>query len=192
MRRFVLSAALAASVLLTACGDGAAPARTVTARQALTQNAEVLEFEPVATRQELFRDVARISQSEAGKETSEPVLFPIIRDGSLVAAPALDTRADLLQAPDAGQPLQLSFDGRDPWPEDRRDSLQGLSEKEAAELVARTLLSHWGIRSEGVILVDRASGAPYAAAWVDGILRVNPAFLYMAASVGPSVQPPLQ
>lgn len=194
MRRLFLGVALATVMALTGCGDpSASTTRALTAHQALTSNAEVLEFEAPSVRQELFRDVARTSQLEAGRETSEPVLFPIIRDGRLVAAPSLDARADLLQAPDAGHPLPLTFDGREVWPEDRREGLQGLSEREAAELVARTLLSHWGITSTNEILVERAPSAPYAAAYVDGILRLNPSFLYMAASAGPaSVPTPLQ
>jgi hypothetical protein len=32
------------------------------------------------------------------------------------------------------------------------------------------------------VLVVRTSGAPYAAAWIDGTLRVNPAFVVMAAA----------
>lgn len=184
---------VAVAGVLTACGDPAAPVRTVSARQALTSSPEVLEFETQASRQELFRDVARTSQLEAGRETSEPVLFPVIRDGHLVAAPGLELRADLLQAPDAGEPLQLSFNGRELWPEDRRDSLQGLSEREVAELVARTLLDRWGFRGGEQILVERAWGAPYAAAYADGILRLNPSFLYMAAAIGPAgVSAPLQ
>ncbi|MGZ3457343.1 MAG: hypothetical protein ACXU86_02440, partial [Archangium sp.] len=115
----------------------------------------------------------------------------ISQRGELVAAPGIEGRADLLQSPDAGAALQLSFDGRagERWQEDRRESLQGLSEREAAELVARTLLAHWRINPTGVVQVDRASGAPYAAAYVDGILRINPAFLYMAAAPGPASQP---
>ena len=84
----------------------------------------------------------------------------------------------------------LVFDARgERWPEDRREGLQGLSEREAAELVARTLLTHWGVRPEGTVQVDRASGAPYAVAYVDGILRINPAFLYLAAAYGLASMP---
>ena len=32
------------------------------------------------------------------------------------------------------------------------------------------------------IVVERAAGAPWAAAYIDGILRVNPSFVYMAAA----------
>ena len=62
--------------------------------------------------------------------------------------------------------------------------VHGLSEREASELVARTLLTHWGIQQTGPVQVDRVSGAPYAVAYVDGILRINPAFLYLAAASG--------
>ena len=185
MRRLLTSALLLAPFVLVACGDGSAPARTLTARQALTPTAEAMEFESPSARQELFREVAKASELEAGQETSDRVLFPIIRDGRLLAAPALDVKADLLQAPDAGEPHLLLFTGGEAWPEERRDSLQGLSEREAAELVARSLLTHWGIEPGEPIFVDRSAGAPYAAAWAGGVLRLNPAFLYMAAANTP-------
>jgi hypothetical protein len=161
---------------------------SIGARQALTSPPELLEFETSTTRLELYREVARISENEAGQAAQALVLFPISQSGELVAAPGFEGRTDLLQSPDAGARLQLSFDGRtsERWPEDRRESLQGLSEREAAELVARTLLSRWRIAPSGVVQVDRASGAPYAVAYVDGILRINPAFLYMAAAYGPA------
>lgn len=191
MRRLVLGAALAA--VLGACGDPSLPVRTHSARQALTLDAAAIEFESASARQEMFRELARASQLQAEREGTDPVLFPTLRDGRLVAARPLEARSDLLQAPDAGAPLALRFEGHDPWPEERRDSLQGLSEREAAELVTRTLLSHWAITTDEEILVDRAEGAPYAVAYVDGVLRVNPVFLYMAAAIGPSsVQTPLQ
>jgi hypothetical protein len=177
---------------LAACGPTPGQARTVTARAALSSNAAWLELESPTLRAELFRDVAQASQAEAGLPAKEPVLFPILQGGELVAAPGLDAKADLLQASDAGQPAILTFEPRsgESWPEDRRESLQGLSEREAAELVARTLLAHWGVAPDGDIQVDRALGAPYAAAYVDGNLRLNPSFLYMAASVGaPSTAP---
>lgn len=150
----------------------------MSAQQALTQTAEFLEFETNVTRTELFRDVARASIAQAGH--TGPVMFPLQRNGELVAAPGFDVRADLLMSADAGPGLQLSLEGR--WSEDRRDAFQGLSEREAAELVARSLLNLWGISANGPVLVERAAGAPYAAAYLDGILRVNPSFVYMAAA----------
>ena len=182
MRR--LSALICACALtLVACGGGAQPARSSSVRQVLTANPEFLEFEAVTARQELFRELARISTAEAGSSNGL-VLFPIIHDGQVIAAPALDNRADLLQSPEVGAALQLSFDNRigERWPEDRRDSLQGLSEREAAELVARSLLVRWSLSPSAQIQVDRASGAPYAVAYADGILRINPSFIYLAAA----------
>lgn len=188
MRRWVPGLLLSV-VVLTACGGTGAPARSsLTVRQALTSSPEALEFESPSTRLDLFRELARLSEQEEGQAAQALVLFPISHRGELVAAPGFGARMDLLQAPDAGGVLQLTFDGRtgEHWPEDRRDSLQGLSEREAAELVARTLLTHWGIDQTGPVQVDRVSGAPYAVAYVDGILRINPAFLYLAAATGPA------
>jgi hypothetical protein len=175
-----------AAAFLVACGGGESPSRSAHARQALTGSPELLELESPSARQELFREVARTSLGEAGRPARQPVLFPISRGAELVAAPGLDGRVDLLQG--APVALQLTFDARggDRWPEDRRESLQGLSEREAAELVARSLLALWGIQPAGAVQVDRASGAPYAVAYVDGILRVNPSFLYLAASAPPA------
>jgi len=176
-------------VTLTACGAGNLPSRApLTAQQALTSSPEVVEFESASARLELFREVARQSELEAGRAAQALVLFPVSQDGELVAAPGFEQRLDLFQSPDAGSALQLVLDGRlgERWPEDRRDSLQGLSEREAAELVARTLLAHWQIEPTGPVQVERSTGSPYAVAYVDGILRINPAFLYLAAAYGPA------
>jgi hypothetical protein len=179
LRRLI---SLASFITLAACGGTlTAPSRSVSAQQALTQTAEFLEFETKATRAELYRDVARASLSQAGQGGS--VMFPVLRDGELVAAPGFEPRVDLMTSADAGGLLQLSLDSPgDAWSTDRRESFGGLSEREAAELVARSLLNLWGISSSGAIVVERAAGAPWAAAYIDGILRVNPSFVYMAAA----------
>lgn len=172
------------ALLAAACGGGALPTRTPSVSQALTGTAEWLEFESPANRAELFRDVAKQSQLQAG--LTGAVLFPMVQGTSLVAAPGLDARIDLLQAPDAGAPLMLAFDTRgDRFSDDRRDAFQGLSEREATELIARSLLHSWGLRPTGTVIVTRAAGAPYAAAWTDGVLRINPAFVYLAATPAP-------
>lgn len=179
MRRLIF---ISLPLVLAACGGSSAPARVLGASQALTLDAELLELESPAVRKELFAEVTRTSRLQAGQPANGPVFFPIASEGTLVAAPGLEAQADLLQAPDAGRPLALSFEGRERWPEDRRESLQGLSEREAAQLVASTLLSRWGVHPQAPVLVERASGAPYAAAYVDGTLRINPAFITLAAS----------
>jgi hypothetical protein len=188
MRRLSAAFVTLVALVLTACGVGPTTSRAVQMRQALTSPPELLEFEPLPVRQEMFREMARASESEAGQTATASVLFPLGHgDDALIAAPGFDPRSDLLQAPDAGT-LLLSFDprGGDRWPEDRRDSLMGLSEREVAELVARTLLTRWSVQPAGTVEVDRATGAPYAAAYVDGILRLNPSLLYLAASTGAS------
>ena len=174
-----------ALLFLVACGGEALPTnRAPSTSQALTGTAEWLEFDSPAVRHELFRDVARTSQLQAGHRATGEMLFPMMVAGEFVAAPALDPRTDLLMSADAGAAsLQLSFDGRgDRWSDDRRDSFQGLSEREAVELIARALMQHWGLAPTTVVRVDRVAGAPYAAAYMDGILRVNPAFVVMATA----------
>ena len=189
------AAALVLSLtVLVACGEGPVPSRApLSARQVLMGSPEQLELEPAQVRQELFRELARISELEAGQSAQAMVLFPVSREDTFVAAPGFDARMDLLQAPDAGAALTLGFEGRagERWPEERSESLQGLSEREAAELVARTLMVRWDIRPARSVQVDRASGAPYAVAYVDGILRINPSFLYLAAAFGPASTPAL-
>ncbi len=183
MRRLLAIALIASS----ACGLGPLPHSQPTAAQALAQTAEFLEFEPMVTRSQLFRDVAKQSGQSTGP-SAQP-LFPIVRQGVIEQAPAIDERIDLLQVSDAGAKWNLSFEsrarnGQSPFSEDRREAYQGLSEREVADLVARTLLDHWKLGNENdvAITVERAPGAPYAVAFVDGVLRINPAFLYMAAA----------
>lgn len=169
------------SLLLAACGGGAVPSRGVSTTQALTGTAEWLEFEPTQVRVELFREVTRQGAQQAGSRGA--VLFPQLVDGEFVAAPSLETGVDLLGSADAGAAFDVTFDARaDRFSEDRRDAFQGLSEREAAELIARSLLTAWGLKPTGAVTVVRAAGAPYAAAWIDGQLRLNPAFIYMAAA----------
>src|SRR3712207_5377810 len=92
MRRWVASLLLSL-VTLTGCGVGGAPVRaSLSARQALTSPPELLEFETSTTRLELYREVARISEVEAGQAAQAPVLFPISQRGELVAAPGFEAR----------------------------------------------------------------------------------------------------
>lgn len=178
-RVFLISVCL---VWAMGCGVGGASARgSVSTSQALVSTAEWLEFESPQVRTDLFHDVARQSVVEAGNHGA--VLFPMLVDGEFVAAPALNENADLLGAGDAGESVDVIFENRgDGFAEDRRDAFQGLSEREAAEQIARSLLSLWAVKPAGRVTVVRAAGAPYAAAWIDGQLRLNPAFIYMASA----------
>jgi hypothetical protein len=160
----------------------------VSANQALTGSAEWLEYEPTTLRQDLFRDVAKQSASQVGHGGA--VMFPLLVNGAFVGAPALEGRMDLLGAGDAGGAVLLTFDRVEPFAEDRRDAFQGLSEREAAEQISRSLLALWKVPLHGEVNVVRAAGAPYAAAWIDGELRLNPAFIYMAAAPLNATQTP--
>ena len=184
MRGIGIVTVLGSAALLAACGGGPTQSRAPTLRWALTNDAERLEFASQPLLIDLFNEASRVSKLEAGSGQKHTAPFLIIQDGRSLAAPGFDAHTDLLQPPDAGQPLQLTFGdrGEDRWPEDRRPGLGGLSEREAAEQVARSLLSLWGIQS-GSVQVVRAPNASFAAAYTeDDRLRLNPAFLYMAAA----------
>jgi hypothetical protein len=174
MRRSFLLLSLVA--LAVACGEPlpASGGSGTNLSQALAQSPDIVELEPLATRQALYR--------ESTGASAGAWLFPVIQQGQLRAGTAVSS--DLLQIPDAGTPAALAFPegGLERWPEERRESLQGLSEREAAEVVARSLLAHWGIKANASIRVDRAVGAAYAVAYADGVLRVNPSFLYLAVA----------
>lgn len=181
----MLRIALLSGSLLWAvgCGMGTHSSRGLglSPSQALTGTAEWLEFEPAQVRLELFREVASQSNAQAGSRGA--VLFPILIDGEFVAAPALDANVDLLSPGDGGSPVDLSFEARgERFAEDRREAFQGLSERETAEQIARSLINLWNLKPSGRVTVVRAPGAPYAAAWIDGQLRLNPSFVYLAAA----------
>ena len=151
-------------------------------RQVLLEPPEQVEGLPVQARAELYRALLRASG--AGTPEGLLALFPMVQEGAVRAAPPIEGRLDLLDVSDAGEPLVLNLDAAlaDAWPLDRREALQGLSEREAAELVARSLAARWGLRPRAALRVERAAGAPYAAAYAEGVLRVNPALLYLAAA----------
>jgi hypothetical protein len=182
MRRRLLTFACVGLTAAACGGDPSMPAHSQTARAALLQSAEAVELLPVQARKDLLRAVVRDSaQEQAGASEGALALFPFVQNGELRAAPALDGHGDLFDVPDAGEATGLLFEG-ERWSEERRDSLQGLSEREAAELVARSLAARWNLRSHGALRVDRADGVPYAAAYADGVLRLNPVLLYLVAS----------
>ena len=183
MRRLAL---LLPVLLLAACGEvgmGVPPPSQPSVRQVLLEPPEQVEALPAQARAELFRALLRASG--AGAPDGLLALFPVVQDGAVRAAPPLEGRLDLLDGTDGGEPLLLNLDGTvaDRWPLDRRDALQGLSEREAAEIVARSLAAALGAPAQG----GRSGwsgprGAPYAAAYAEGVLRLNPALLYLAAA----------
>ncbi|HXX30564.1 MAG TPA: hypothetical protein VEJ89_07585 [Myxococcaceae bacterium] len=167
---------------LAGCGDLTSPVRSQTPRAALLQTPEQVELLAPGVRQELYRSLVRDSaQEQLGAADDALSLFPFVQNGELRCAPPLEGRGDLFEVPDAGDPASLVFEG-EPWSDERRDSLQGLSEREAAELVARSLAGRWSLHPPGALRVYRADGVPYAAAYADGALRLNPVLLYLVAA----------
>lgn len=183
-RAVLRKAGLLLPLFLVACGGTALPSRAPALSQALLGAPEATELEPLANRQELFKELVRSAQAQAGLPLQGSFfVFPVAQGQVLVGAPALDLRVDLLGGADAGQATQLVFEGRgERFGDERRDVFQGLSERETAELVARSLLAQWKISPQGAVRVERVTGAPYAAAWVDGVLRLNPALLPLATT----------
>ncbi len=182
MRRLPL---LLPVLLLAACGEvgmGAPTPAQPSVRQALLEPPEQVEALPASARADLYRSLLRSSGD--GAPDGLLALFPVVQNGTVRAAPALEGRLDLLDVADGGEPLVLNLDAAlaDRWPLERREALQGLSEREAAELVARSLAARWGLRPRAALRVERAAGAPYAAAYADGVLRLNPTLLYLAAA----------
>ena len=111
-----------------------------------------------------------------------PVVFPVEREGHLKAA-VLPTAAELL----AGDPELVELDGSaDPWPVDPHEVLGGASERELAARIAGALAAGAGL--VGRPPVERDLEAPYAAAIVEGQVRLNPALVYLAAA---SSSPPI-
>jgi hypothetical protein len=177
-------------ILAAGCGEvglGAPTPVSPTVRAVLLEPPEQVEALPAAMRQDLYRSL--LKASAAGPGDGLLALFPVVQNGALGAAPALEGRLDLLEVPDGGDPLVLNLDSMvsDRWPLDRRDALQGLSEREAAELVARSLASRWSLHPRAALRVERAASVPYAAAYADGVLRLNPSLLYLAAA-GPEAR----
>ena len=171
--------------LAAGCGEvgvGASAPVAPGVREVLLEPVEQVESLAPNVREDLYRSLLRASAAEA--QDGVLAVFPIVQNGTLRAAPPLEGRLDLLEVPDGGEPVLLNLDGLsgERWPADRRDSLQGLSEREAAELVARSLAVRWSLRPRAAIRVERAAGAPYAAAYADGVLRLNPTLLYLAAA----------
>jgi len=182
MRRLIL---LLPVLLLAACGEvgmGAPAQNQPSVRQVLVEPPEQVEALSPQARADLYRSLLR--ESGAGTPDGLLALFPIVQDGTVRAAPPIEGRLDLLDVSDGGDPLVVNLDSAltDRWPLERREALQGLSEREAAELVARSLAVRWGLHPRAALRVERAAGAPYAAAYAESVLRVNPALLYLAAA----------
>ena len=165
--------------LALSCGPaGLAPADTgAPGQDDLVAAPDALEASTPVQRAQMFDEARSRSALQAQAQLFDgPVVFPIEREGHLVAAP-LPTAGELL----AGAPDAVDLDGSaDPWPTDPREALGGASERDLAARVAAALASSAGLA--GRPQVERDLEAPYAAAVVEGQIRLNPALLYLAAA----------
>ena len=146
----------------------------------LSDQVELLGDISSAKRTELYNETVRRSNQEAGRPGAS--LFLIFTDGGFRAAPGLNPGKDLLTGLDAGSRPTIVFDESNPFSEERRETYGGLSEKEAAEFVTLALLQAWGLNDLPSVKVVRTPSSGYAAAYVDGVLRLNPSFLFVATA----------
>ncbi len=151
-----------------------------TASQALTGTAEWLEFEAPPYAQPSC-SASRPKPSRSSRPARPgPVLFPMVHDGEFVAGPALDPQARPAPAPDAGARSagSPSTAAATSSSDDRRDAFQGLSEREAAELIARSLLQHWGVQPTGPVVVDARHRSAVRRRLGGRHPALNPSFVY--------------
>lgn len=176
---------LAVAVALFACGPGEAPwVRLDTPRNALASAPEELDLTSSEVRARLYGELLRQSEAQARAElTDEPAWFAVAREHQLVAR-------TLPFALFAGGPATVDVESsQDPWPDEPRASLGGLSERDLAIRAGATFVRVLRIPPAEPVIVERAPGAPFAAAWLEGRLRLNPALIYLAAGAEFSTQP---
>ena len=170
-----------AVLAFAACGPGvvvttAGPAEL---RAALYASSEELTVTPIPDRSRLYDALGVVASDEATRAVRDaPVLFPMAGEQGILAAP-FNPSLDLLKPPVSAPDVEL-IDGQEKWSDDLQPGLLGATEREIANLVARSLLAQWKVT--GRVTVVRSSGFPYAAAFVDGQLRLNPAVLYLAVA----------
>jgi hypothetical protein len=165
--------------LLSACGENMpllSPALSL--ERALVSPAQMLEYEPLNARQTLWEELLAQAQEQALGTSHVQPLFTLFTSTGFVAkeGPAvLDNCFD--ESPD----LTLKLDGRkEAWSDTPREDWRGLSESDMARCLASALLTQWGIQGE--VSLQKVAKSPYAAAYVEGSLRLNPSFVSLSAA----------
>ena len=145
--------------------------------KALVSSPEMLEYELLSTRQALLEELYSQAQEQAQNPSHIQPLFPFFTSMGFVAKQG---PAEPFLCPEDTS-LVLKFDERrEKWGELPREEWRGLSEKEAARCLALSLLTQWQIKGE--VSLQRVTKSAYAAAYVEGSLRLNPSFLLLAAT----------
>ncbi len=175
---------LVAALLLLSCGPGALSPADAAIQDVLVSSSDYLELTPPARRAQLFAELGAQADSQAREQAIDsPALVALERQGNLIAVP-LPAAGQLLDGGQASVDVETSSD---PWPIDPRESLGGQSERERALAVGSALAALLG--ADGQVVIQRAAGAPYAAALLLGELRLNPALLYLASAAAPEPKP---
>lgn len=187
LRTIIRGSFVGAVILAAACGPGvvvttAGPGEL---RAALFASADELAVTPETDRGRLYDEMTSLAAGEATKQEQDaPVLFPIASGERLVAAPFAHD-VDLLKPHDSAPAVDLA-ETPERWSEEPDPALTGASERDLATAVSRSLLEMWSVTERTTVV--RSPAVPFAAAWVDGRLRVNPALLYLVAAHASSQQ----
>jgi len=210
LRRYMTWLALFACGLW-ACEEGVSTfSPSLSLEEALVSPAEMLEYESPATRQALWEELLHQAREQAQNPSHMLPLFPLSSPSGFVAkeglvepfhcskevlamapkeAPLglLEEEADSKEEAPEFAPkeewaeLSLKMDERrESWSDTPREEWRGLSEREVMRCLALSLLAQWQVKGE--ISVQRVTRSPYAAAYVEGSLRLNPAFVSLAAA----------
>jgi hypothetical protein len=171
-------AALALSA--AACGPEASVGFSPgSARDALGASVEALEFTSEPRRARLYEQLEAQARAQAGVQLADGLAVFAIERGGVLVASELPAAEELI----SGAPGRVDLDrSPDPWPVEPRDGLGGLSERELAERAGAVFAARLELPADAPVIVERAAGAPYAAAFVHDRLRLNPALLYLAAA----------
>jgi len=164
--------------LWTACGESVpAVSPSLSLEKALVSPSEMLEYESLLARQTLWEELLSQAQVQALGPSHVQPLFPIFTTTGFVAKEGPAELNCLKESPE----LVLKWDERRAaWNDAPKEEWRGLSERDIARCLALSLLAQWQIKGE--VSLQKVAKSPYAAAYVEGSLRLNPSFVSLAAA----------
>jgi len=171
--------------LWVACGEGvSAFSPSLSLEKALVSPVEILEYEALSTRQALWEELLGQAREQAQGPSHVQPLFPLLMPEGFVAAEGPLELAHCLNVElSKEEPLEVVLkvdERRERWSDIPREEWRGLSERELAHCLALSLLAQWQMKGE--VHVQKVPRSPYAAAYIEGSLRLNPAFVSLAAA----------
>ena len=176
--------ALLAWGLWAACGENASPVSpSLSLEKALVSSSEILEYETLSARLLLWEELLSQAQEQSLRPSQVQPLFPIFTSTGFVAKGFVTKEgpAELGNCSTQSPQLLLKWDERrEMWSDVPKEEWKGLSERDVARCLALSLLTQWQIKGE--VSLQRVAKSPYAAAYVEGSLRLNPSFVALAAA----------